>query len=106
MRFSEKMPTSNQQHDLEAEYILHLFVAGDERNSYLAKVNLRRICDTYLQGRYHLEVIDILRDVEAAIKNHVLVTPMLVMTAPRPEVTIIGNLGNTQRVLDALRLNG
>lgn len=100
------MSISNQSHDLGAEYILHLFVAGDERNSYLAKVNLRRICDTYLPGRYQLEVTDILRDIEAAVKNQVLVTPMLVMIAPRPEVTIIGNLGNTQRVLDALRLNG
>lgn len=100
------MPTSNQQRNSESQYVLHLFVAGDERNSYLARTNLQRICDTHLQGRYHLEVVDILKDVEAAVQHHVLVTPMLVMVAPRPEVTIIGNLGNTQRVLEALRLNG
>lgn len=89
----------------ETNYILRLFVAGDERNSYLAKTNLKLICDTYLHGRHHLEIIDVLENVEAAVRNHVLVTPMLVLVAPRPEVTIIGNLSNTQRVLDALRLS-
>ncbi|MCB0172047.1 MAG: circadian clock protein KaiB [Anaerolineae bacterium] len=96
----------NEPYRSETNYILRLFVAGDERNSYLAKINLKHICDNYLNGRHQLEVIDVLENVEAAVRNHVLVTPMLVLVAPRPEVTIIGNLSNTQRVLDALRLNG
>lgn len=96
----------NEPYKSETNYILRLFVAGNERNSYLAKINLKNICDNHLHGRHHLEIIDVLENVEAAVRNHVLVTPMLVLIAPRPEVTIIGNLSNTQRVLDALRLNG
>ncbi|MBC8264446.1 MAG: circadian clock protein KaiB [Anaerolineales bacterium] len=87
-------------------YILRLFVAGDERHSRQARENLARLCEGRLKGRYELEIVDVLEDFRAALKDGVLVTPALIVVAPPPRVTILGNLSDTQKVLDALRLTG
>ena len=87
-------------------YILRLFVAGNEPNSRQARENLARLCEGRLKGRYELEIFDVLEDFRAALKDGVLVTPALIVLAPLPRVTILGNLSDTQKVLDALRLTG
>ena len=40
-----------------------------------------------------------------ALENNVLLTPALIVVAPEP-ATILGNLSNTEKVLDALGLSG
>jgi circadian clock protein KaiB len=85
-------------------YILKLYVAGDEQNSRLAKDNLTRICDEYLKDRYKIEEVDVLTDFNAALKDRIFVTPTLVLAAPEPRATIVGNLGDKERIISALRL--
>src|SRR5512137_722640 len=85
-------------------YILKLYVAGDEQNSRLAHDNLMHICDECLKNRCQIEKVDVLTDFTAALKDRIFVTPMLVLIAPEPKVTIIGNLGDKERVISALRL--
>ena len=63
-------------------YRLRLFVAGNEPNSTQARANLTTLCETYLQGRYQLETIDVLRDFQAALRDNILVTPTLKVVAP------------------------
>ena len=87
-----------------ATYVLRLFVAGNEPNSTLARANLTTFCETYLQGRYQLETIDVLRDFQTALRDHVLVTPTLKVVAP-VQATIFGNLSDTAKVLAALQLS-
>ena len=86
------------------KYRLRLFVAGDEPNSKRARENLAQICEQHLAGRYETEIVDVLDDFEAALKSSVLVTPALVLVAPAPTVTIVGNLSDRKKVLAALRL--
>ena len=84
--------------------MLKLYIAGNEQNSRLAKDNLTRICDEYLKDRCKIEEVDVLTDFTAALKDRIFVTPTLVLAAPGPRVTVVGNLGDKERVVSALRL--
>jgi len=86
-------------------YVFRLFVAGNESNSALARRNLARLCEEHLKGRYKIETVDVLEDTDSGLKNHVLVTPTLILLKPRPKVTVLGNLSDTKQVLAALRLD-
>jgi circadian clock protein KaiB len=87
-------------------YVLRLFIAGNGTNSQQALANLRRLCQEHLNGRSTIEIVDVVKDYQAAVRDNVLVTPALILVAPRPRVTILGNLSDSQKVLVALRLPG
>ena len=87
-------------------YAFRLFVAGNEPNSTAARHNLARLCKTHLEGRHRIEVVDVFKSTTAALKHRVLVTPTLMLIAPRPGVTLLGSLSDTRQVLAALRVNG
>jgi len=87
-------------------YRLRLFVAGDEPNSRQARENLAWLCEQHLKERYELEIVDVLEDFRPALQDGVLVTPALIVVAPTPRVTILGNLSDTEKALRALRLAG
>jgi circadian clock protein KaiB len=87
------------------DYVFRLFVAGDEPNSRLAKQNLHALCDEYLPGRHHIEVVDVLQDFDAALKAHVMVVPALVVAAPHTAI-FYGTLADKSKVLAALALEG
>jgi circadian clock protein KaiB len=87
-------------------YLLRQFIAGDGPNSRQALLNLRRLCQEYLDGRHTIEMVDVAKDFQAAIRDNILVTPALILVTPRPRVTILGTLGDLQKVLVALRLAG
>jgi len=85
-------------------YLLRLFVVGEGTNSKLAESNLRRLCREHLDGRCTIETIDVEKNLAAALKNNILITPALVLMAPLPRVTVLGNLSDRPKVLLALRL--
>ena len=87
-------------------YVFRLFVAGRESNSSQALANLARLCEAHIKGRYKIHTVDVLEDGDAAYRNHVLVTPTLMLIKPLPKVTLFGNLHDTRQVLAALRLTG
>jgi circadian clock protein KaiB len=83
-------------------YRLQLFVTGTTPRSARAIQNLRTICEDNLQGRYDLDVIDIYQHPEQVKAEQIVVTPTLVKQFPLPLRKLIGDLSDTQRVLDAL----
>ncbi len=83
-----------------------LFIAGGEPHSRRAQENLNRLCTSELAGNYELTVVDVLQDFRAATKHSVMVTPTLIVTEPKPGVTILGDLQDTPRLRAALRLDG
>jgi circadian clock protein KaiB len=87
------------------KYRLVLFVAGDERNSRIARENLERVCREDLQGHCEVRVVDILEDFEAAIQNNILLTPALQVIEPPIEELIIGNLSDAETVRSVLRID-
>ena len=85
-------------------YELRLYVAGQTPKSILALVNLRQICEEHLQGRYEIEVIDLVQNPQLAQGDQILALPTLVRRLPEPIKKIIGDLSNTERVLVGLDL--
>jgi len=85
-------------------YRLRLYVAGQTPRSVGAFINLKRICEEHLEGRYELEIIDLLLKPQLAAGDQILAIPTLVRRLPEPVKKIIGNLSNTERVLVGLDL--
>ncbi len=89
-------------HPTADHYLLRLYVTGTTPRSARAIQNIRAICEEKLEGRYHLEVIDIYQHPEQAKPEHVVVTPMLVKKLPSPMRRLIGDLSDEERVLVGL----
>jgi circadian clock protein KaiB len=83
---------------------LKLYVAGQTPRSVAALRNLRRIVDEHLDGRYRIEVIDLLENPQLAKGDQILAVPTLVKDLPLPVRKIIGDLSDTERVLVGLDL--
>jgi circadian clock protein KaiB len=83
---------------------LRLYVAGQTGKSIAAIENLRRICEEHLQGKYKIEVIDLLQNPQLASADQIVAIPTLVRRLPNPVKRIIGDLSNTERTLVGLQL--
>jgi len=88
----------------EEVWRLRLYVAGQTPKSLTAFANLKRLCETHLQGRYEIEVVDLLVNPQLAKGDQILALPTLVRKLPLPVRKIIGDLSNTERVLVGLDL--
>jgi len=87
-----------------ANYVLRLYVAGSTSQSSRAIANIKTICETHLQGRYVLTVVDLYKQRECAQEDQIMVAPTLIRQSPLPVRRLIGDLSNTERVLAALDL--
>jgi circadian clock protein KaiB len=85
-------------------YELTLFVSGASDLSARAIANARAICDSHLEGRYHLTVVDVHENPAAVLSNRVLAAPTLVKSLPLPVRRLVGDLSHMDRVLMALDL--
>jgi circadian clock protein KaiB len=81
---------------------LRLYVAGQTPKSIAALANLKRLCESHLAGRYHIEVVDLLRKPHLARRDDIVVIPTLVRALPTPIRKIVGDLSNVDRVLVGL----
>ncbi|MGZ3606095.1 MAG: circadian clock KaiB family protein [Thermodesulfobacteriota bacterium] len=86
----------------EGTWELRLYVAGQTPKSLAAFANLKKICEEHLQGKYHIEVVDLLKNPQLAGGDQILAIPTLVRKLPEPIKKIIGDLSNTLRVLVGL----
>jgi circadian clock protein KaiB len=71
---------------------LRLYIAGQTPNSIAAIANLKKICEDQLQGRYRIEVIDLLEKPQLAKGDQIVAIPTLVRRLPPPVKKIVGNL--------------
>jgi len=91
--------------NLPAEtYLLRLYVAGQTPKCMTAFVNLKKICEEHLAGKYQIEVVDLLENPPLASGDQILAIPTLVRKLPEPVRKIIGDLSNIERVLIGLDL--
>jgi circadian clock protein KaiB len=86
------------------DWELRLYVAGPTPKSLAAFRNIEQLCEEHLAGRYHIEVIDLMKDPHLAQHDQILAVPTLVRKRPSPVRKIIGTLSNTDRVLAGLEL--
>ncbi len=81
---------------------LRLYIAGQTPNSIAAIANLKKICEDQLQGKYRIEVIDLLEKPQLAKGDQIIAIPTLVRRLPPPVKKIVGNLSKTERALVGL----
>ncbi len=107
MSMSKKIP-GKVNVNAEAEvaggerYILKLFVTGILANSARAVINIKTICEEYLEGRYELEIIDIYQQPSLALAEEIIAIPVLIKKFPLPEARMIGDLSEIEKVLTGL----
>jgi len=88
----------------KARYLLRLYVTGTTRHSARAIVNIRKICEEHLQGRYELEIVDISQHPTLVEGEQIIAAPTLVKKLPLPLRRFIGDLSQTERILLGLDL--
>jgi circadian clock protein KaiB len=84
------------------EYILKLFVSGSSPNSMRAITNIQKILDEHIPGRYSLSIVDLHQDKALAIHEQIVAVPLLIKKFPLPERRLIGDMSNTEKVLEGL----
>jgi circadian clock protein KaiB len=83
---------------------LRLYIAGQTARSIAALANLQQICDEHLEGRYRIEVIDLLERPQLARGDQILALPTLVRKLPEPIRKLVGDLSDTASALVGLDL--
>jgi circadian clock protein KaiB len=89
----------------QEKYVLRLFVAGMDPKSLQAIENIKRICETYLAGRYQLEVVDVYQQPILAKDGQIVAAPTLIKQLPLPMRKLIGSMSDMRRVLVGLDLH-
>ena len=67
-------------------------------------MNIRKICEEHLQGRYDLEIVDISQHPTLAEGEQIIAAPTLIKKLPLPLRRFIGDLSQTERILLGLDL--
>jgi circadian clock protein KaiB len=80
-------------------YLLKLYVTGQTPRAQRAIANLSRLCKEDLEGRYEIEIIDVLEHPQLAETDRILATPTLIKQLPPPLRRVIGDLSNRDKVL-------
>ncbi len=86
----------------EKVWKLKLYVADQTPRCLNASNNLKKLCDERLKGNCEVEVIDILENPEIVSEEQILAIPTLIKQFPLPVRKIIGDLSNTERLLEGL----
>jgi circadian clock protein KaiB len=86
------------------EYVLRLYVTGMTPKSVRAIVNVKRICEEHLRGRYELDIIDIYQQPKLARGEQIIAVPTLIKKLPKPLRLLIGDMSDDARVLLGLDL--
>jgi circadian clock protein KaiB len=102
---SDKIKTGNTPDTAEKDkWILRLYIAGQTPKAITAFTNLKKICEEKLDGKFSIEVIDLIKNPQLGAEDQILALPTLVRKLPVPVRKIIGDLSNTERVLVGLDL--
>ena len=83
---------------------MKLYVTGATTRSLRAIANVKGICEEYLKGRYHLEVVDIYQRPDLLRSDQIVAVPTLIKKLPLPRRLLVGDLSRTEQVLQGLDL--
>ena len=87
--------TVKKEKSTKDAWVLRLYVAGQSPKAILAFTNLKKICEEQLNGKYSIEVIDLLKNPHLANEFQIVALPTLIRKLPVPVRKIIGDLSNT-----------
>lgn len=98
-KFEKKLKSSQ-----DGKYLLRLYITGATPRSTRAIMNVKKICEEHLKGRYELEVIDIYQQPVLAKGEQIIAAPTLLKKLPLPLRKFIGDMSNAERILVGLDL--
>ena len=81
-----------------------MYVSRSTLKSKVAVVNIQRVCEEHLKGRYDLEVIDIHDQASLARDEQIVAVPTLIKRLPLPLQRLVGDMSDLDRVLLGLDL--
>lgn len=99
-----KLKEEKPQKTTNDMWVLRLYVAGQTPKAITAFTNLKKICEEQLNGKYFIEVIDLMQNPQLAAEFQIVALPTLIRKLPVPVRKIIGDLSDTERVLIGLDL--
>ena len=79
-----------------------LYILGHTARSLDAVINLKKLCEDQLCGRYRVEIIDVLERPDRANEDQIMANPTLIRRWPLPVRRVIGDLSDTDLVLAGL----
>jgi circadian clock protein KaiB len=91
-------------HPPQPEYVLELYVTGQNLQSRRAIANVRKICEDYLPDRYDLKVIDLYERPVVAREGEIIAGPTLIRRLPLPLCRIVGDMSRQEHILVGLDL--
>jgi circadian clock protein KaiB len=103
-RKTEEARAARARHGAKLE--LALYVTLPWPSSLRAKANLARVLARVPDGQVRLLVCDLAREPERAEKDNVLFSPTLVKVWPAPKMWILGDLSESDVLIDLLALCG
>ena len=98
------LPRLPKAEGLLSKYLLTLYVTGTSPRTQTAIDNLNRICSEELDGRYELQIVDVLEHPQRAEDERILATPTLIKELPPPLRRVIGDLSDKEKVLLGLEV--
>ena len=89
-----------------ARGVAHEFALTGRHRADMSRLarDLKRLCEQYLPGRYHIEVIDLMANPRFAKDDQIVAIPTLVRKLPDPLRKIVGDLSDEARTLVGLQL--
>jgi len=105
MTDQQKVPGHGKDLNNDNIYRLRLYVTGATPNSTRAIANLKAFCETYLAGKYELEIIDVYQQPLIAEYDQLIALPMLLKLSPGQQRRLIGDMSDTDKVLRGLNLS-
>jgi circadian clock protein KaiB len=97
-------PASGSDPRTDEFWELRLYVTGRTAKSLTVLSKLKETCESHLEGRYRITVIDLLRHPHRAKTDQVVAIPTVIRALPTPLRRLIGNLSDTQNMLSGLEM--
>ena len=104
MKKPQKKRTASSADARQSTYVLRLYISDSTVKSKRAVVNLKRVCEEHLRGRYDLEVIDIHKQANLARDEQIVAVPTLIKRLPAPLQRLVGDMSDLNKVLVGLDL--
>lgn len=67
--------------------------------------NFKSLCDDYLDNKYELDIIDVYQQPDLAKEIQIIAAPTLIKVHPLPIRRIIGDMSDTEKILNILNID-
>ena len=88
---------------MPANYHLRLYIAGDSVRSRITRETVKKVCIRFPKGQCKVDVIDLQKQPEIAIKDQIFAIPTLIIASADSTRQYIGDFTSTDKVLQLLK---